>query len=117
MNAFLAGFHLIAGAVMFVAGVSAAKDSWKTPALILLAGGVFAIAIGIGIIAERPWVRWLIGLLMVVVSIVAVFLLAGSIVWPESAGLIIVLIYALFLLVEVATWRQLRRSTKGEGFS
>jgi hypothetical protein len=52
------------------------------------------------------------GILLLVVTLIAVFLLAGSISWPESAGLIILLIYCLFLLVELLTWSQISVLTK-----
>jgi hypothetical protein len=112
MRVFLAGFHLVMGTAMFIAGVSVVNDSWKAPTLLLLAGGVFAITIGIGILAKLRWVKWLIGLLLLIATIIAVFLLAGSIIWPESAGLIILLIYCLFILVELLTWHQIRRLTR-----
>jgi hypothetical protein len=112
MKGFLAGFHLVIGTAMCIAGVAVLNDYWKTPALALLAGGVFAISIGAGILAKKRWVQWLVGLLLLIATLMAVFLLAGSMIWPESAGLIIFLIYGLFLLVELLTWHQIRRLTR-----
>jgi hypothetical protein len=111
MKGFLAGFHLVIGAALCIAGMAVLDDYWKTPALVLLAGGVFAISIGAGILAQKSWVQWLVGLLLLIATVIAVFLLAGSMIWPESAGLIILLIYGLFLLVELLTWYQIRRLT------
>jgi hypothetical protein len=111
MKGFLAGFHLVIGTALCIAGVVVLNDYWKTPALALLAGGVFAISIGAGILAQKRWVQWLVGLLLLIVTLIALFLLVGSIIWTESAGLIILLIYSLFLLVELLTWHQIRRLT------
>jgi hypothetical protein len=109
MKSFLVGFHLVIGTALCVVGVAVLDDYWKTPALALLAGGAFAISIGVGILAKKRWVQWLVGLLSLIATLIAVFLLAGSMIWPESAGLIILLIYGLFVLVELLTWHQLRR--------
>jgi hypothetical protein len=107
MRWFLAGLHLVLGAAMFVAGVTAIEDYWKTPSLVLLAGAATGISIGAGVLAKRQWVKWLLGLQVLIVSLVAMVLLAGSVVWPESAGPAIVSIYGLFLMVEYMTWKQI----------
>jgi hypothetical protein len=44
-----------------------------------------------------------------------VFLIAGSIIWPQSAALIVYLIYGLFLVVELMTWHQINRLTSWSG--
>jgi hypothetical protein len=111
MKSFLAGFHLIIGAALCIVGIITLQDYWKTPALTLLTGGGCAITIGIGILAKKRWVRWFVGLLLLVASLIAVFLLVGSMIWPESIGRIIFLIYGLFLLVELSTWHLIRRIT------
>jgi hypothetical protein len=108
LKVFLVGFHLVIGTALCILGVVLLNDYWKTPALAFLAGGVFAISIGAGILTKKRWVQWLVGLLLLIASIIAVFLLAGSIILPESAGLIILLIYCLFLLVELLTWYHIR---------
>jgi hypothetical protein len=112
MKGLLAGFHLVIGTALCIVGVAVLYDYWKTPALVLLTGGAFAISIGTGILAKKRWVQWLVGLLLLIATLIMVFLLAGSIIWPESAGLIIFLIYGLFLLVELLTWHQVRQLTK-----
>jgi hypothetical protein len=117
MKVFLAGFHIVIGIALCIAGAAVLDDFWKTPALALLAGGVFAFSIGAGMLANKRWVQWLVGLLLLIATIIALFLLAGSIIWPESAGLIILLIYGLFLLVELLTWHQIRRLTSCSGGS
>lgn len=117
MKIFLAGFHLVVGAVLCIAGVAVLDDFWKTPALVLLAGGVFAFSIGAGILARKRWAQWLVGLLLLIATLIALFLLAGSIILPGSAGLLILLVYGLFLLVELLTWRQIRRLTSCSGES
>ena len=111
MKGFLAGFHIVMGIALCLAGVSVLDDFWKAPALALLAGGVFAFTIGAGMLARKRWVQWLVGLLLLIATFIALFLLAGSIIWPESAGLVILLVYGLFLLVELLTWYQIRRLT------
>jgi hypothetical protein len=111
MKGFLAGFHLVIGTALCIVGVVVLNDYWKTPALVLLSGGVFAISIGAGILAKKRWVQWLVALLLLIATLIAVFLLAGSMIWPESAGLIILLIYGLFLLIELLTWHQIRHLT------
>ncbi len=109
MKGFLAGFHFVIGTALCIVGVAVLHDYWKTPALALLAGGVSAISIGAGMLAKKRWVQWLVVLLLLIVTLIALFLLAGSMIWPESAGLIIFLIYGLFLAVELLTWYQIRR--------
>jgi hypothetical protein len=109
MKLFLAGFHLVVGLAMAIVGVVVLQDFWKSPAYILIAGGVFAISIGVGILIMARWVQWLVGLLLLIASLIAVFLLAGSLVLPESSGVLILLIYGLFLLIELLTWYQIRR--------
>jgi thiosulfate reductase cytochrome b subunit len=108
LKGFLVGFHLVIGTTLCIVGMVVLNDYWKTPALTLLAGGVFAISIGAGMLAKKRWVQWLVGLQLLISTLIAVFLLAGSIIWHESAGLIILLIYGLFLLVELLTWHQIR---------
>jgi hypothetical protein len=111
MRIFLVGFHFVLGIALLIVGVSVLEDYWKTPALISLVGGIASISIGIGMLAKACWVRWIVGLLVLIATAIALFLLAGSVIWPDSAALVILLIYGAFLAVELLTWHQICPNT------
>jgi len=112
----LAILHFLFGLLLFGAGVMVLDDYWKTPAYFLLASGGLILAVGYGLYREDPRFRWLPLIVAVVASVIAVFLLAGSLVWPEDAGSVIILSLGAFALVEILAWGFLRKSSiNGKG--
>ena len=111
MKIILSLIHLLIGIVLFVIGFSVLKDNWKIPSLLLLGFGMIEISIGIGLYLGRRWVKWLIGLMILCASLNAIILLAGSILWPESFAGIVILIYTIFMMLEIFSWIQVRRLT------
>jgi hypothetical protein len=113
MRILLGVVHTLVALMLLGAGITVLGDYWKTPALVLLAGGTLACSIGMGMFARARWVRWVIGPLVAVVTLMAVFMFAGSVMWPESAVSIIISAYVVFLALELATWLEAGRSFRG----
>lgn len=91
MTTFFAGIHFIAGVGLLLAGVVTLGDAWKTPALVLVAAGMIAIAAGVGVLRRARWAGWPVVPLLVIGCMSALVLLAGPVVWPESSSRIIIL--------------------------
>jgi hypothetical protein len=106
-------FHLVCGIVLFIAGLVVLKDNWQTPSFFLLSSGMIGMSIGVGLLLKQRWVQWLICVLMICATFSTIIILAGSVLLPESFAGFVILIYSVFMLVEVLSWIQVRRLTSG----
>ncbi len=106
-------FHLVCGIVLFIAGLVVLKDNWQTPSFFLLSSGMIGMSIGAGLFLKQRWVQWLICVLMICATFSTIIILAGSVLLPETFAGIVILIYSVFMLVEVLSWIQVRRLTSG----
>jgi hypothetical protein len=110
VRALLATLHLLLGIGFLVAAATVAGDAWRAPSAVFAGVGASAALLGWALFTRAAWARWLVLPLIVLGSLIALFLLAGSIVLPEQAGLWIVAGYVLFVAFELATFAQLRRA-------
>lgn len=104
--------HLLGGAWCIFIGLTIISDYWKTPAYITLIVAIIMLAIGIGILSEKRWVRWLIILLIITMTPLAMLMLAGAVLWPESLTFAIMLIYGVLIAIEIATFHYTGRFKK-----
>ena len=108
----LALFHFVMGTVLFIIGFIVLEDYWKTPSFILISFGIIGMSIGIGFYLKQRWVQWLIGVLIVCATFSTIFIIAGSVLLPESFAVIVILSYSFFMLVEIYSCVQVRRLTR-----
>lgn len=115
MAKFLAGFHLLLGIAMCALALPLLGEHWKTPAFVLLAGGTAALVIGAGVLMKAAWARWFVSLLLLAAGLIGLTLLAGSLIWPEQVGPLILVGLAAFVALELITWHHLGRASRERG--
>ena len=77
--------------------------SWTAPGLFLLAMGLGALAVAIGLWRRRRWVRVPVLLLLPFTVVAALFILAGSFLWPEFFSIIVIVAALAALGIEFLT--------------
>lgn len=109
MRIALGTWNLLLGLGLLILALMTLGDNWKIPALVLLVGGLAAMLLGAGLMARVRSLRWLVWPLITVLTLIAVYLVAGCLVWPVAVQLLIILAYLLLLAAAAATLVVMRR--------
>jgi hypothetical protein len=102
----LSGFHLLMALFCCFTGLSALLEpyqAWFIPGLFLLAMGMCATAIVVGLWLRRRWARLAVLLLLPFIGVAAFFIIAGSFLWPESFSTMVTIVALAVFAIEFLT--------------